>query len=110
MNGSYKKKGRREPVQINAVLNSALKKYGIDEHLARYQFVQQWDQIVGEEIAKRTAPEAIKNGKLIVRVNSSVWAQELSFQKEVILKRLKRYIDDESVLTDVHFYVVGSFP
>ena len=95
------------PDAINLVLKRALKRKGLDKDIARYQFVLHWEEIVGEEIAKRAVPECVRGDTLVVRVKDSAWAQELSFQKNVILKRLAHYSGKELKLNDVHFYVGG---
>lgn len=90
---------------IQGILQGALKRRGLDQAIAKYQFVLKWPEIVGGEIAKRTRPEFLKNGTLFVRVAESVWAQELTFQKDVILNRLKRYVPEKDAVTDVKFVV-----
>ena len=93
------------PVAAESILRLALRKYGLDKDIARYKFVLHWKEIVGEDIARRTRPECLRNKALVVRVSESVWAQELEFQKEVILRRLRKFIDPELEVTDVQFYV-----
>ena len=95
------------PSPVARVLQSALGKNGLDKKLARYRFVLHWDEIVGERIARLAQPECLRDGALIVRVNDSAWAQELSFQKRVILARLAKYVDPSDHITDVMFYVAG---
>jgi len=95
------------PALAGDVLKRAFRRYGIDRHLARYQFVLHWREIVGEEIAKRAVPECIRKGALIVRVVDSTWAQELSFQKQVILKRLRKFVRQDEAVEDIVFYVSG---
>jgi predicted nucleic acid-binding Zn ribbon protein len=95
------------PQAVQSILAKALHKYGLDDDIARYQFILKWPQIVGEDIAKRTKPECIKNRTLVIRVSDSAWAQELSFQKNVILHRLKKYLAEGQVIEDVMFYVGG---
>jgi predicted nucleic acid-binding Zn ribbon protein len=97
----------KRPVTVEKVLASVLKNTGIDKEIARYQFILKWPEIVGAEIARRTAPQCLRGGALVVRVCNSVWAQELSFYKPVILKRMKKYLDDQEVLNDIVFYVEG---
>lgn len=89
------------------VLRKALRRYGLDSHLARYEFVLHWEEIVGPEIAKRATPEAVRKRCLIVRVCDSAWMQELSFRKSVILHRLQNHVDDKSLVQDIRFYVEG---
>jgi len=95
---------RRSPRIVKGILKSVLKSHGLEKKLARYEFILQWKEIVGAEIAKRARPEYIRGDTLVVGVESSTWAQELSFQKDIILNRLKRYSDFEG-LVDIHFKV-----
>ena len=95
---------RRTPRVAGSILKSVLKHHGLEKKLAKYEFVVQWKEIVGGEIAKRSRPEHIRNNTLIVAVENSIWAQELSFQKDIILRRLKAATGFDSV-TDIHFRV-----
>lgn len=101
-----KEKGLRQLVKVDDALSSTLKRYGLVERFAEYEFILSWREIVGEEIAKRSRPECFQNGSLIVRVCNSTWAQELAFQKHVILHRLRKHLENEAI-EDVVF-TVGS--
>ena len=105
---SAKEKRGGAPTAVEQILTNLLKKRGLDKQIARYKFVMSWKEIVGEEIAKRTRPECIQKGALVVRVCDSAWAQELSFQKHVILKRLKRYLAEGEIVKDLIFSVGGA--
>lgn len=64
-----------------------------------------WEKFVGKEVAKHTAPSFLKKGKLFVRVDSSVWAYELSTHlKDIISSKINEGIGEE-VVTDIHFLV-----
>lgn len=95
----------RRPVAVSQVLGPLLKRHGLDKKIARYEFVRRWPEIVGEEISKRTRPECFRGNTLVVRVCNSVWAQELSFYKQVILKRLRRHLTQGQVVDDLLFQV-----
>lgn len=96
---------KNSPEKVQKVLSMALKKFGLDKDIARYKFVLHWPEIVGADVAQRTRPECFRNGALVVRVSTSSWAQELSFQKEAILRRLKMFVDADMIVDDVQFYV-----
>jgi predicted nucleic acid-binding Zn ribbon protein len=87
------------------VLSRLLNRSGLKQKLEKYQFVQFWPQIVGKSISAKAKPEALRNGILIVRVENSAWAQELSFQKTVIRNRLNAFLGAENSVKDIHFYV-----
>ncbi len=101
---SVKERGG-SPAAVDSVLSSALKQVGLDERVARYNFVLKWPEIAGEEIAGRSRPECIRGKCLVIRVVDSVWAQELSFHKQAILVRLKRHLREGEMIEDVAFVV-----
>ena len=49
-----------------------------------------WNKIVGKTISKKTEIASIKNGKIIIKTSNPIWRNELTFQKEDLLKRLKK--------------------
>ena len=49
-----------------------------------------WKKIVGKTISKKTEIASIKNGKIIIKTSNPTWRNELSFQKEDLLNRLKK--------------------
>ena len=93
------------PLNISQILASVLKRNGLEEKIARYQFVLKWEEIVGKEIARKTKPDSIRNGKLFVRVSDSAWANELSFHKSAMIKRLRSYFPQSEEITDIQFVV-----
>ncbi len=89
-----------EPKRIKSVVEKVmgkLKKEGgvkpIREH---------WQSLFEEEAAKHSIPVSIRDGKLLVLVDSSVWLQHLSIKKGDILKKLKQLPLRESV-KDIRF-------
>ena len=103
-----KRRKRRYPQAIGNVIASTLKRFGIDKDVARYEFVLHWREIMGEQIADRSRPEALDHGLLTVRVCNSEWAQELVFQKQIILSRLNRFLAESRtavIVQDVRFIV-----
>ena len=48
-----------------------------------------WKQIVGKTISKNTEIIDIKNGKISIKTANPIWRNELTFQKEDLLQRLK---------------------
>ena len=49
-----------------------------------------WKQIVGKTISKNTEIIDIKNGKVSIKTTNPIWRNELTFQKEDLLQRLKK--------------------
>ena len=48
-----------------------------------------WNKIVGKTISKNTEIAGIKNGKITIKTSNPIWRNELFFQKEDLLQRLK---------------------
>ncbi len=87
------------------ILEKALQKYGLEKKISRYKFVTHWPEIMGAAISQRTRPEYIKKNTLYIRVTDPAWAQELSFQKPIIIKRLQRFLNNEIEVQDIRFFV-----
>lgn len=102
---SAQKKKSRQPTVVGQVLSQALKNYGLEQDLARYQFVLHWKDIVGAEVAKRTKPETLRNGRLTIKVSDSAWAQELSFQAPLIIKQLQKHLSEGQLVKELFFRV-----
>ncbi|MCO6430602.1 MAG: DUF721 domain-containing protein [Deltaproteobacteria bacterium] len=105
VSGNAAQKRERKFESANKVLASALKQFGLENDFARYKFILHWREIVGEQIASRTRPECLTRQILVVRVRDSAWAQELVFQKEIILGRLRKFLGEDAPVNDIHFYV-----
>ena len=49
-----------------------------------------WNKIVGKTISKNTEIAGIKNGKITIKTSNPIWRNDLTFQKEDLLNRLKK--------------------
>ncbi len=68
-----------------------------------------WAEVVGEQVAAATEVLGVSGGVLRVSTKSSVWANELTFYKTDILKRLNAKLGTPRVpvITDIHFQSRG---
>lgn len=96
---------RTDLTLIKGILAKALAGKGIDKKIERYEFVLNWDKIVGSKLAEVTKPDYISRKTLIVRVLHPVWAQECSFMKTSLLQRLAPYLKRGDVVEDMIFRV-----
>lgn len=90
---------------IKAILARALAQKGLDEKVERYEFVLHWSEIVGETLAKISKPDYIARKVLLVTVAHSAWAQELTFLKPTLLRKLSLYLRKGDVVEDMVFRV-----
>ena len=68
-----------------------------------------WEAVAGPHIAKKATPEGIRNGILLVSVESSVWMQELTFMKQQILERINQACESSGV-KDIRFRLGKTLP
>lgn len=60
-----------------------------------------WSELVGRAVADQTRPCSISRDVLYVAASSSVWVQDLKFQRRSILKKLNALLSNP--LNDIHF-------
>ncbi len=82
------KKKDSGPEKVSEVLGGFLKKSGLRESVLRAGAVEEWDDRVGEAIARVTRAQGVREATLIVEVRSSSWLMELNLMKEEILRRV----------------------
>lgn len=51
-----------------------------------------WPQVVGEAVAAHTRPRTLRQGVLVVEVDSPEWATQLRYLEEDLLRRLGRSV------------------
>ena len=77
-----------EPQRVSDVLGAFLEKKGLRESILRTEAVGEWEERVGEAIAKVTRAQGVREATLIVEVRSSSWLMELNLMKEEILRQV----------------------
>lgn len=78
--------GRRAPRPVAEALRAVRESVAPMTPLGLAQ--SRWIEIVGEGIASAAEPVAERRGVLVIRCESSVWAQELDLMASSILDRL----------------------
>ena len=74
----------------------------IGKKIKNYQVIEQWNEIVGDQISKISVPDKIENHVLRVKVNSSVWRHELSLRKKEIIDKINSTFKEE-IVKDIIF-------
>lgn len=62
----------------------------LEEPLVADRIRRAWPRLVGPEAARRSRPETLSNGRLVVAVDNSPWLQELSLRAAELTERLGR--------------------
>ena len=59
-----------------------------------------WEDVVGESLRAHTRPVRVKEGRMVVAVEDSVWKQEISLLQGEIIEKLNDRIGSE-VIRDI---------
>lgn len=87
---------------LGEAIEELVQSLGIKKKLHEYEAVLQWEQIVGEQIAKVTTATRITKGVLFVKVKTSTWRNELTIRKPEIVKKINDTIGEE-IVNDIKF-------
>ncbi len=88
--------------KIQDILDRTLQRLGLAERMKEADVVRRFGDIVGADIAARAEAVSIRNGRLVVKVPSPVWRQELNYSKKEIIDALNQALSDP-IVTDIHF-------
>lgn len=76
------------PQKVGDVLERVLAKAGITAQIEHQAVLEEWENLVGEGIARLTRARSVSAGVLVVEVRSSAWLMELDMMKRDIMARL----------------------
>lgn len=79
-----------KPKSIKTIMSDYFKGTNLKEINQAINISTVWKNIVGNTIAKNTELQKFKNGKITVKTSNPIWRNELIFQKEDLLNRLKK--------------------
>jgi predicted nucleic acid-binding Zn ribbon protein len=86
---------------VEQILTQLESQPGWEKFRAYRQLLQCWERVVSQQIAQSTRPLYINRQILYVATSSAARAQELSFQRYTLLKRLNQQLTTE--IKDLHF-------
>ncbi len=99
-----KRRNTEDPVRVATVLEEVLDRYGLSAALSKHNLVNLWPKVVDERVLRHAKAEKVAGSVLHVIVDSSVWMNELSGIKTVLLEKLNAHLSPEaSPLTDIRF-------
>lgn len=98
---------RVEP--IGKILGELIRGLGFEKKLKEQRAVVEWSNIVGDRVAAHAQAVRVDRGRLLVEVDSSVWAQELSLMRRKILREVNERIGREAIET-IHFVLGRTSP
>lgn len=87
-------------ISLKEAINKLIKTYQLQGKLTETQLNDSWEEIMGKPIAKYTRSLQLNNGRLVVKLSSSVLRQELSYGKNQLIERLNEHFG-EAVIRDI---------
>jgi predicted nucleic acid-binding Zn ribbon protein len=87
---------------LQEAVETTLDQLGLGVGLATVVIHRIWSKVVGEEVARRSQPSLLKNGRLQVTVGDAVWLQQLTMLKPRILASLESHVG-AGVVRDIFF-------
>ena len=82
---------------LKRAIEEAIEGAGIKSALDQENAVVLWGVVVGDVVSEVTKAEKVEAGTLVVRVETSVWRQELHMQKREIIKKLNKKIGTNAI-------------
>ena len=77
--------------RVGGILKKFVKNYGLETGLNLSAVKKQWISLVGQTLAAHTSPDVIKGKTIFINVDTPQWMHHLSFYKQEMLEKLKKY-------------------
>ena len=94
----------RAPKRMADILSRLIARKGYGRLQSTAIFEDAWRTAVGQLLAGQSRPGSVRRGTLEVIVQNSAVAQELQFNKQQVLGKLKKLVSDY-VIHDIRFRV-----
>jgi predicted nucleic acid-binding Zn ribbon protein len=85
---------KSEPRRVDAVLGRVLDDLGLGSARTAMRIQERWPAIVGEAAAAHSTPEGLRGTTLEVRVDASVWGQQLQLRSAEIVAALRELLGE----------------
>lgn len=88
-----------EPMQVSGLFESVLRSRGLFEYSLQSQILREWQNLLPAKLAERSSPVALENNFSVLKVHcaSSVLRQEFEFQKNAVLRKLRKLSGGEKI-------------
>ena len=82
---------------LKKAIEGAIRGAGIRSALDQEAATILWSIVVGDVVSAVTSAERVESGTLIVKVETSVWRQELHLQKDEIINKINKKIGTRAI-------------
>jgi predicted nucleic acid-binding Zn ribbon protein len=101
-------RGQSRLDSFGTILAGLAHRLGLESKLFEARLRRHWPDIVGEPIATHTRPDQVRFKKLYIFVHNSVWLQQLTFLKPVLLQKVNQ-LTGQPLVTEIVLRI-GDFP
>lgn len=77
--------------RVDLLISPILKEFGMEEAVSFEGIKRRWADMFPEPLSLHMSPSGLKNGELLITVDSPLWLQQLTFFKTEIIKNLSSY-------------------
>ncbi|MGW8320790.1 MAG: DUF721 domain-containing protein [Thermodesulfobacteriota bacterium] len=77
--------------KAGSILSEVIRDHPLEKLKTLGQLRSAWTDAVGETVSAHAQPVDLREGTLVVQVDTSVWMQQLSFLKPQMVAKLKSY-------------------
>lgn len=91
-------------IELGQIIKQVLQKRKMWRQYQQYLIIEQWDRLVGKEIAAVTSARRIDREVLWVKVSDSTWAYHLTLLKPQLIKKLNQSAG-ENLVRDIFFQI-----
>jgi hypothetical protein len=85
---------------VSSVLHGIARRFGLEAKLLEHRLREQWPEIVGEHVAAHTRPDQIRFKKLSLIAETSVWLQQLTYLKPMLIEKIN-HVAGGALVTDI---------
>lgn len=87
----------RDPQLLESAMERLVASHGWELDLKVQGVFGRWADLVGAEVADHCTPEALTDGRLVVRTDSTAWATQLKLLAPTVVRRLNAELGDGTV-------------
>ncbi|CAN5299243.1 DUF721 domain-containing protein [soil metagenome] len=78
----------RDPQLLDTTIGRLIAEQGWDTDVRVHGVFSRWEHLVGPDVATHCTPESFRDGKLVVRTDSTAWSTQLKLLAPTVLRRL----------------------
>ncbi len=80
--------GADDPTLVGEAVRAFMRERGLDDRHRVARVLEDWPTLVGPEVAQHVRVEAFDDGALLLRADSTTWANQMRLLQATVLRRL----------------------